>query len=122
MIEMTYNQALKIQADQIEHYHRDGMGPLTTAGIAELKRQTKPCPFDPDMMVAVTIINGLVPRGGSIENIMGCDYSRECSGCSLSVTGAKRDHDREHRRQVRLDKAARANDRITKRNGQPMYC
>lgn len=71
MIRMTYNQARKIQEEQIAFYHKEGKGPLTQAGIDKLRTMTKPCPFDPDEVVAVWIINELVPRGGDIENIMG---------------------------------------------------
>lgn len=71
MFEVTYNNALKIQQDQIDWYHKNGNGPLTQAGIDKLRAMTKPCPFDPDKMVPVRIINELVPRGGDIENIMG---------------------------------------------------
>ncbi len=121
MFAMTYNQALEIQKKQIDYYHKDGKGPLTTAGITELKSRTLPCPFDPDELRPVREINKLVPRGGDIEFIMGCDFSRCPSGPSLA-SGVHFDHDRELRRQIRLDKAAKANDRITKRNGAPMFC
>ena len=79
-----------------------------------------PCPFDPDEPRPVREINILVPRGGDIESIMGCDFSRASSGPSLSC-GVHYDHDRVLRRQIRLDKAAKANNRITKRNGAPMF-
>jgi hypothetical protein len=120
MFEMTYNEAIEIQEKQIAHYYRDGQGPLTTGGIAELKRRTLPCPFDPNELRPVREINELVPRGGDIESIMGCDFSRASSGPSLSC-GVHYDHDRVLRRQIRLDRAAKANNRITKRNGAPMF-
>jgi hypothetical protein len=121
MFEITYNRAIQIQEEQIKHYYRDGKGPLTTAGIAELKRRTLPCTFDPDELRPVREINELVPRGGDIEFIMGCDFSRVSAGPSLS-SGVRFNPERELRRQIRLDKAAKANDRITKRNGVPMFC
>lgn len=120
MFEITYNRAIEIQKEQIAYYYRDGQGPLTAAGIAELKSRTLPCPFDPNEPRPVREINELVPRGGDIEYIMGCDFSRASSGSSLSC-GVHYNHDRVLRRQIRLDKAAKANDRITKRNGAPMF-
>ena len=77
MYKMTYTDALRRQKIQIDHYYRDGNGPLTKAGIDELAAKTKPCPFGPDEMVDVGIINGLVPRGGDIEKIMGIDGGGE---------------------------------------------
>lgn len=73
MYKMTYNDALRRQQIQIDHYYRDGEGPLTAAGLEELRAKTKPCPFDPNEMVPIEIINRLVPRGGDIEKIMGID-------------------------------------------------
>lgn len=80
MITMTYNEAVKIQAEQIKYYYRDENGPLMQAGIDELRRRTLPCPFDPNEMVPIRIINGLVPRGGDIEKIMGIDMGIDGGG------------------------------------------
>ena len=71
MYKMTYNQALKIQKEQIDYYHNGGDGPLTTAGIEEIEHRTRPCLFDPDELMPVRIINELVPRGKDIETMAG---------------------------------------------------
>jgi len=68
---MTYNEAIKIQGEQMAYYHKDGKGPLTQAGIDKLRAMTKPCLFDPDETRPVVEINRLVPRGGDIEFICG---------------------------------------------------
>ena len=68
MFEMTYNDALEIQAAQVKHYRENGA--LNDAGVAELIRRTLPCPFNPDELRPVREINRLVPRGGGIEIII----------------------------------------------------
>ena len=62
-MKMTYNEAIKIQRAQIEWY-RPWIG---RAGIKAIRRETKPCPFNPDAPIFVGDINSLVPRGGSFE-------------------------------------------------------
>ena len=66
-IQMTYNEAIKIQEEQIEHYtHIMGDGVR-----AKVKALTLPCPFNPDELRPTWDINPLVPRGGTIESILG---------------------------------------------------
>ena len=67
MFEMTYNEAINKQEEQVRFYARL----LTDEKRAELARMTKTCPFDPDEMRPVIEINRLVPRGRAIERLCG---------------------------------------------------
>ncbi len=67
MFMMTYNEAIKKQAEQAKFYDRL----LSSTKRAELVKMTKPCPFDPDEMRPVIEINQLVPRGRDIERLCG---------------------------------------------------
>ena len=67
MLEMTYNEAIRIHKSQVDFY----VGFFTDAKRAELARMTKPCPFNPDKMRPVIEINRLVPRGRAIEKLCG---------------------------------------------------
>ena len=69
MFKMTYNEAIKIQKEQIKFYDRF----LTDDKRAELAEMTKPCPVDPDELRPVMEINQLVPRGVTIENLCGIE-------------------------------------------------
>lgn len=66
--EMTYNEAIEIQRKQIEYYRPRG---FTAEMEQKLKAKTLPCPGDPDEKMPMHKINELVPRGASLEYLMG---------------------------------------------------
>jgi len=67
MIKMTYNEALKIQAEQL-HFYCGGTSPEEEERIRKaIGDKTLPCPFDPDEPKPSWEINELVPRGADIE-------------------------------------------------------
>ena len=68
MIKMTYNKAMKIQRAQLVYYRQL----IGRKGIKAIKAKTKPYPQDmnPNKLFSVIEINKLVPRGGSIENLI----------------------------------------------------
>ena len=63
--DMTYQQALDIQWEQIAYYRRR----LGRKGVKSLRAMTAKCPADihPGKPTSIFVINDLVPRGGSIE-------------------------------------------------------
>ncbi len=70
-IKLSYNEAIRIQDKQIEHYSKS----MGRSVRAKVKAQTKPCPFDPNKPMPSWDINALVPRGADIESIIGLRYS-----------------------------------------------
>ena len=67
MIKMTYNEAMRIQADQL-YYYCGGVSPEEEARIRKtIGDKTLPCPGDPDELKPSWEINELVPRGADIE-------------------------------------------------------
>jgi len=67
MIKMTYNEAMRIQSEQL-YFYCGGTSPEEEARIRKvIGDKTFPCPFDPDELRPSWEINGLVPRGADIE-------------------------------------------------------
>ena len=66
MIKLSYNDALKIQAEQFEFYKEH----LTPEKLEKLKAKPLPPEYDPDEEISIFIINELVPRGGDIEYLI----------------------------------------------------
>ncbi len=67
MIKMTYNEALRIQSEQL-YFYCGGTSPEEEARIRKaIGDKTLPCPFDPDELRPSWEINELVPRGAAIE-------------------------------------------------------
>ena len=70
MIKLTYNEALEIQQEQLVWYENiHGKG-----SCDKIRRDTKPCPFNPNEPRPSWEINELVPRGSAIEQCLGIDY------------------------------------------------
>jgi len=69
MIQLSYNEAMKIQRSQLAWY-RSKIG---RKGVKIIRRHTRTCPTNihPDRPISIMRINELVPRGGSIENLIG---------------------------------------------------
>jgi len=67
MIKMSYNEALRIQEEQL-YFYCGGVSPDEEARIrGAIKGKTLSCPFDPDELRPSWEINTLVPRGADIE-------------------------------------------------------
>jgi hypothetical protein len=73
IFEISYNEALKIQRAQLAYYRQS----LGLRGTRMIRHATRPCPANlhPDEETSIFEINGLIPRGGSIEYI-----ARLCQG------------------------------------------
>lgn len=76
---MTYNHAMVIQRAQLVYY-RNLIG---RAGIKAIRKKTI-CPPDinPNMPMFTGDINALVPRGGSIENLVNYHGQKSCPNSS----------------------------------------
>jgi len=72
---MTYNEAMTIQRSQMSYY-RNLIG---RAGIKAIKARTI-CPIDinPNELMKVSDINGLVPRGGNFEQYINYHGQKSC--------------------------------------------
>jgi hypothetical protein len=68
---MTKEEALKIQADHVAWYNRDGSRPWLAAKVASLTQADK---LEAGKQYPVAEINKYIPRGGSIENLCGVDF------------------------------------------------
>ena len=67
MIKMSYNEAIRIQEEQL-YFYCGGTSPEEEKRIRNaIKNKTLPCPFDPDEFKPSWEINELVPRGADIE-------------------------------------------------------
>lgn len=68
--EMTYRQALEVQASQIKYYSKFIPGKANKLEDV-MRRATKPAPPEgADTPLPINEINQLVPRGGFIENVV----------------------------------------------------
>lgn len=67
-MQMTYSQAIRIQRTHL-YWYRSQIG---RKGVKVIQQRTLPCPAEihPDHPVSVIDINKLVPRGGSVENLI----------------------------------------------------
>jgi len=65
---MTKAEALKIQAEQIAWYNRDGSRPWLAAKVAGM---TTAEALEDDKPYPVHVINEHIPRGGDIEYLCG---------------------------------------------------
>lgn len=74
MIAITYNEAKAIQERQLVYYRQR----IGRVGLKAIRIRTL-CPVDmnPDEPLSIFIINKLVPRGTSIENL--CRYRPDTS-------------------------------------------
>lgn len=65
-VKLSYNEALKKQKEQAEHYASIG---FPKAAIDAVLKATKPLPaqYKPDEKISVIEINKLVPRGAEFE-------------------------------------------------------
>ena len=68
---MTLNRALLIQRAQLLYYRQR----IGRQGVKLIRSRTVlPLDLDPNCPTLVGVINGFVPRGGSIEAL--CDYDK----------------------------------------------
>lgn len=65
---MTKAEALRIQAEQIEWYNRNGDRPWLAEKIASM---TNADALQDDVEYPVYVINRCIPRGGDIEHVCG---------------------------------------------------
>jgi hypothetical protein len=65
---MTKAEALKIQAEQIAWYNRDGSRPWLAAKLAEI---TTADALEDGKEYPVRVVNEHIPRGGDIEHLCG---------------------------------------------------
>lgn len=68
MITLTKSEALKIQREQVEWYNRKGDRPNLAAQIAAM---TTADALDDGIEYPIDIINEHIPRGASIEFVLG---------------------------------------------------
>ena len=71
MITMSYNEALAIQAKQLDYYSQRLSEQGQTILRAAVAVTTSPCSGDPDKPQSIIEINRLVPRGSDIEFLLG---------------------------------------------------
>jgi len=67
MFEMTFNEALTIQRAQMAYYRQS----IGRKGVKVIMANTiYPVDIQPDKLMTISDINGLVPRGGSFEVLL----------------------------------------------------
>jgi hypothetical protein len=73
--QLTYNQALAIQAEQLDWYL--SRRPEESERVrTEIAKRTKPC-TTPDVPMSAIEINQLVPRGCEIEFLLGIEQPED---------------------------------------------
>ena len=73
---LTYNEALAIQARQLDWYLRNRPVVVANSVRDQIAARTKPC-TTPDLPMSAREINELVPRGSDIEFLLGIEQPED---------------------------------------------